>query len=175
MLAGCLALVAAARAYPASSAPEYEVKAAFLYNFAKFIQWPAEKAPDATLRLCLLRDDPFGASMDAVKGKAVGDRRLEVSLVTAPSAAAGCQILFIPRSQAGDLDRVLATLKGSPVLTVGDTRGFAERGVIINFFIENQKVRFEINVDAARRAGLSISSQLLKLARITRDRERANE
>jgi hypothetical protein len=148
---------------------EYEVKAAFLYNFARFVDWPA----GGGVTLCLLGGDPFGGDIDIVAGKPVGTSRLQVRRIEGEQTD-GCQIVFVPASQAGRLARVLDGLKGRPVLTVGDAAGFAERGAVINFYLEQNKVRFEINIDAARRTGLPISSQLLRLARITHDRTGSN-
>ena len=145
---------------------EYEVKAAFLYNFARFVDWPGGAAG---ITLCLLNGDPFGGDIDIIAGKPVGVSRLQVRRIDAEQAG-GCQIVFIPASQAGRLGRVLEQVRSRPVLTVGDAAGLAERGAVINFYLEQNKVRFEINIDAARRTGLPISSQLLRLARITHDR-----
>ena len=113
----------------------------------------------------MLGDDPFGGSLQAVAGEQVGNHKLNVTRTDSPAKPAGCQILFISRSERERLPQILAAVKGSPVLTVGDTKGFVDEGVIINFILEGSKVRFEINTESADRAGLRISSKLLQLAK----------
>jgi hypothetical protein len=150
----------------AQTAPEYDVKAVFLYNFAKFVDWPPAAFPDPnSLTICVLGDDPFGGSLQAVAGEQVANHKLNVLRTDSISKTAGCQILFISRSERERLPQILAAVKGSPVLTVGDTNGFVDRGVIINFVPEGSKVRFEINTEPADRAGIKISSKLLQLAK----------
>jgi hypothetical protein len=159
-------LLAVPGAAPAQTAAEYAVKAAFLYNFAKFVDWPAAAFPDPNnLKICVLGADPFGGSLQEVAGEQVGGHKLQVVRTDSISKPAGCQILFISRSERDHIQQILAAVKGSPVLTVGDTQRFADDGVIINFILEGSKVRFEINTDSADRAGLRISSKLLQLAR----------
>jgi hypothetical protein len=150
----------------AQAASEYDVKAAFLYNFTKFVDWPPTAFPDPNnLRICVLGDDPFGKSLRSVAGEQVGSHKLTVTQTESISRPTGCQVLFISRSEREKLPQILAALKESPVLTVGDTNGFADHGVIINFVLEGSKVRFEINTDSADRAGIKISSKLLQLAK----------
>lgn len=150
----------------AQTASEYDVKAAFLYNFAKFVDWPPEAFPDPnSLKVCVLGDDPFGKSLRSVAGEQVGSHKLTVMQADSLSKPAGCQILFISHSERDKLQQILSTVRDSPVLTVGDTDGFATRGVIINFVLEGSKVRFEINTESADRAGIKISSKLLQLAK----------
>jgi hypothetical protein len=151
---------------PAQTAEEYAVKAVFLYNFAKFVDWPPAAFPDPeSLKICVLGDDPFGGSLQEVAGEQVGSHKLKVTQTDSPSKPAGCQILFISRSEREHISQILAAVKGSPVLTVGDTKGFADDGVIINFILEGSKVRFEINTESADKAGIRISSKLLQLAK----------
>jgi hypothetical protein len=146
------------------AAPEYDVKAAFLYNFTKFVEWPAAAFPDGTLRLCVLGEDPFGKTLQTVAGEEVAGHKLIVLSAGKLSDPAGCQVLFISRSESARMPQILSSLRGVPVLTVGDTRGFLEQGGIINFTFEGSKVRFEINQESAERAGIKISSKLLRLA-----------
>ncbi len=113
----------------------------------------------------MLGEDPFGGSLETVAGEQVGSHKLQVVRTDSLSKTAGCQILFISRSERAHLSQILAAVKGSPVLTVGDTQGFAGDGVIINFILEGSKVRFEINTGSADRAGIRISSKLLQLAK----------
>lgn len=159
----------AARPLPAAAqvATEYEVKAAFLYNFAKFVAWPAQTFPvvGAPFSLCLLGDDPFGGFLDrAVSGKSVQDHAFAVRHLTDLEDAPQCQMLFISASELSQWRRILATLAGTSVLTVGDTEDIVHRGGMIGFLMQGNRVRFIVNQDAVERAGLQISSQLLKVA-----------
>jgi len=149
-------------------APEYQVKAAFLYNFAKFVEWPAELlANDPSFVIGLLGEDPFGPLLDeAVAGKTVRDKRIVVKRFSRLEDAAGAHILFISDSEAGNVSRIVKGLSRTPVLTVSDIERFAERGGMVQLETEQNRVRFAINVAAVERAGLKPSSQLLKLARI---------
>jgi uncharacterized protein DUF4154 len=150
----------------AQTAAEYDVKAAFLYNFTKFVDWPSSAFPDpSNLRICVLGEDPFGKSLRSVAGEQVGGHKLIVMQTDSISRPAGCQVLFISHSERERLPQILAAVKDAPVLTVGDTNGFADHGVIINFVLEGSKVRFEINTESADRAGIRISSKLLQLAK----------
>lgn len=147
---------------------EYEVKAAYIFNFAKFVEWPPGKSQGAgaPMNVCVVGRDPFGSALEAIEGKVVGGRRIQVRRNPPPQTPGGCAILFVSGSESQQLGRILENLDNSNVLTIGDTEGFAEKGVMINFFMEEKRVRFEINPRAAGRAGLRISSNLLKLARI---------
>ena len=154
-------------ARPASaSSVEYRVKIAFLYNFTKFVEWPATgEKPTQPFQIGILGEDVFGDEIGGLAGKSVGNRRLRVQRYPSwDDRAASCDILFIAGSQEQQLTEIIRRLDGAPVLTVGDTDGYASRGVMINFFMENNKVRFEINPEQADRAGFKISSRLLKLA-----------
>lgn len=144
-------------------AGEYKVKAAFLLNFAKFINWPPGSDE---MSLCILGEDPFDGDIDIIQGKPVKGRALAVKRIKTVQEARDCKILFISSAVKTSMMHTVAALKGIHVLTVGDTEGFAQQGVIINFYLEDEKVRFEINIEAAKHAGIQISSNLLKLARI---------
>lgn len=163
LVAGCLW---PARPTAAEGTTEYAVKAAFLLNFAKFATWPAGAAPPgADLTICVLGTDPFGPYLDALAGKDVHGRTVRVrrvSLADAPS----CRVVFLSGSETDRLETVLDALADRPVLTVGDTPGFAERGVMINLVLRDRKVRFRINHAASRDAGISLSAHLLRLAEI---------
>jgi hypothetical protein len=145
---------------------EYQVKAAFVYNFAKFVEWPAAVFANAQapLRLCIVGEDPFGEALDALKDKTVRDRRLGVQQLARVESPAVCQIAFISTSEKERLPQLLEPLKDTPVLTVSDMDSFLHAGGVINLVTVDNKIGFEINLDAARRAGLTISAQLLKLA-----------
>lgn len=178
-LAACVLALAAggasARAEPLASPSrpsEYEVKAAFLYNFARFVEWPAPADPGARFVIEVVGDDPFGPALErTMAGKTVGGRPIEVRRRHAATARRA-DIVFVSASERDRLARVLDRAGGPGVLTVGDTDGFAARGVIINFRVEEQRVRFEINPRRAEEAGLKLSSQLLKLATIVDERAR---
>jgi uncharacterized protein DUF4154 len=155
----------------AQSPTEYQVKAVFLYNFAKFVDWP-QPVGNASLDpfvIGVLGDDPFGNVLDqALLGKSVNGRPLRVRRFKRAEDAKACQIVFISSSEGKHLQFILQSLKGTSVLTVGDTKGFADLGGVINFILEDDRVHFEINVDAAESAGLKISSKLLSLAKVVR-------
>ncbi len=149
---------------------EYQIKAAFIYNFAKFTRWPAGSFSDAEapLDFCIYGEDPFGGAFDAVAGKTIRGRRVAVRRIAAIEASAGCHLLFISDSEAERLTGILAALNDRPVLTVADMPDFARAGGIINLkTTEEDKLRFEINTGTAERAGLKFSSKLLNLAKIT--------
>jgi hypothetical protein len=152
----------------AQAAPpsEYEVKAAFIHNIAKFVEWPGVSPVSGRARLCLLGDDPSGGAFDTLQGMPIGGLNWEVVKVDAGSSLKVCRVLFIASSERTGLGSILSSIGNSPVLTVGDTDGYAEQGVMVNFYPEGGRVRFEINRAAAARAGLAISSQLLRLARL---------
>jgi hypothetical protein len=156
------------------AALEYEVKAAFLYKFAKFVEWP-EDAPVAdrpAVVIGVLGVDPFGEALDAaVRGKTVNGRALSVRRFAELRDLEPCQILFVSASEGRRLPEILTRLGGSPVLTVGEPETFTRDGGIVRLVTEDNKVRFEINVDAAEHAGLRISSKLLALARIVHGRD----
>lgn len=151
-----------------SSAEEYAVKAAYMYNFAKFTEWP-EKAfagREDPIVLGLFGEDRFGLALDAVDGKRVKDRRLHVKRPARASDFPHVHILYISPSEKRRLDQIFSALEGHHVLTVSDLKGFARSGGMINLVRQGDKIRFEINLRAARRAGLTISSKLLSLATI---------
>ena len=147
---------------------EYDVKAAYIYNFAKFVEWPPGKSRDggAHMNVCVVGDDTFGPALEAIEGKGVGGRKIRIKRESAQQNLRGCDILFISSSEKKRLAEILDAVKDANVLTIGDTNGFAPQGVMINFYMENKTVRFEINPKAAGRAGLRISSNLLRIAKI---------
>ena len=149
---------------------EYQIKAAFLYNFVKFVEWPAEAFGDdnAPIILGVLGEDPFGVALESVEGKIVRGRELVIRRFKGVQDLDFSHILFISSSERARLTQILENLTGSSVLTVGEMAQFAELGGIINFTVRKNEIRFEINVDAAQRAGLQISSQLLRLAKVVR-------
>lgn len=147
---------------------EYDVKAAFLFHFAQFVEWPSDAFQDVNspLRYCTIGEDSFrGALDDTLKGKSVAKHPLVVQHLTGKEQIAGCQILFIGVSEKKRLEEELTSTNGHPVLSVGETEHFTNDGGVIGFFMENNKVRFNINLEAAERAKLKISSRLLLLAK----------
>lgn len=180
-LARCLMALAMAAAGPAVAraaepvpAPEYQVKAVFLFNFAQFVDWPATAFADAQAPLVIgvLGDDPFGPYLDKlVQSEKVGGRPLLVRRFQRLEDAAACHILFVARG-AAPAERVAAALHGHSVLTVGDMDNFARLGGMVRFVTENGKIRLRINVDAAKEEGLVVSSKLLRWATIVTTPER---
>lgn len=137
------------------TASEYDLKAAYLYNFVQFVKWPA----GGSGTIGVLGDDPFGGKLEAaLQGK------LSVKRSRKPEDLRGCKVVFISNSERGSVAGILASLAGTSVLTVGECEGFVKQGGIIGFIMDGEKVRFEINTRAAQNGGLQISSRLLKLA-----------
>ena len=143
---------------------EYQVKAAFLLNFANFVQWPLGALSDDTFIIGILGQDPFGNYTETLKGKTVKGRRVVIKRYDDPEDAREAAILFISASEKRSLPRILKTIKGNSILTVGDSKDFGRSGVMINLLLLRKRVGFEINLAAAQRDGLQISSNLLKLA-----------
>jgi hypothetical protein len=163
-------LIAAGSLTPASSEAqpreptEYEVKAAFLYNFAKYVQWPPPDRP--TFVIGVFGRDPFGRVLDDVmRGQKVHGRPVVVQRFTRLEAVTGCDLLFVSSSER-DFRRIIAFMAEAPVLTVGEADRFADGGGMINLTTRDERIRFEVNPAAVARAGLKASSQLLRLATI---------
>lgn len=151
---------------------EYEVKAAFLYNFAKFVDWPEDAFPDAgaPLVIGILGDDPFGGALEQIiKTRLINGRKTVIKHFKNQPAQEPCHVLFISPKERKSLPQILKALAGKSTLTVGEAENFTQLGGIINFVNRDDKVGFEINEDAAQRANLKISSKLLKLAKVVRD------
>jgi len=168
-LLALVGLVFAATPVQADEVDEYELKAAFLYNFAKFVQWPegSAAAGNPDIRVCVLGSPERAEIVVAVmEGKEVEGRALNVQRLTSLEEVRGCNILFVARDAGASPGAVAGAVGSDGTLTVGETPGFARRGGIVNFVKEGNKVRFEINQAAARRADLSISSKLLRLAKL---------
>lgn len=153
----------------AQDAPsEYQVKAAYLFNFLKFVEWPENAFGDplAPIVIGVVGDDPFGDALpQVVIGKTVQGRDVVVRIYRAGEDLRGAHILFIGSSERKKVPAILFSLRGSDVLTVADMEGFLDLGGMIQFVPENNRVRFAINVEAARRAKLKMSSKLLSLAK----------
>lgn len=167
-LAVLLLLGAAELAWANASDLEYKVKAAFLYNFAKFVEWPSDSfdGPGEPVTLCVLGDDPFGESLDTVvRGESLNGRPFVVHRTRDLREARACHVVFVPASESRRQGEILGTLRGAGVLTVGEGQGFLTDGGVIRFVLDQNRVRFEVNLDAAGAHQLRLSSKLLRLAR----------
>ena len=147
---------------------EYQIKAAYLYNFINFIEWPIDSPINnsPSINLCILGDDPFGKDLDDIRNEIVKGKKLTVKYTGSLDKLRSCNILFFPASEKNHVGQILKLIGNSRVLTVSDVEEYARQGVIISFFVEHKKVRFAINIEAARRAGFKFSAKLLKLAKI---------
>jgi len=148
---------------------EYDLKAAFLFNFTQFVEWPSEAFPNekAPFVIGLLGEDPFGKSLDEiVANETVRDRKIVLRRCRTLDEAATCHTLFISRSETPRLHDVLVFLNGKSVLTVGDAEGFSKHGGMIGFVVVQNRIQVKINVEAAKAAKLTISSKLLRQAEI---------
>lgn len=155
-------------AWAQSTVDEYRVKAAYLFHFAQLVEWPADSPNEGgnSLLVCTLGDDPFHGELEAtVAGKQIGSRILRIWHLRPLQNTSGCNVLFISKSEGNRIPSLVASLRNAPVLTIGDTDDFLGDGGMIRWFLEGNKVRFEINRQAAESARLRISSQLLLLAK----------
>jgi len=169
LLLASMPLAAPARPQAEDAPSGYQVKAAYLFNFLKFVEWPDESFADplAPIVIGVAGEDPFGSALpQVVIGKTIQGRDLVIRKYHAGEDMRGAHILFISSSERKRLPQVLSSLHGSSVLTVADMEGFLESGGMIQFLNENDRVRFAINVDATSRAKLKMSSKLLSLARV---------
>ena len=150
---------------------EYQVKAAFLFNFAKFVEWPAKSFPKPSdpIVICIAGENPFEDHLkQVIQGKVWEGRTFAILQIVDLPPKPRCQILFVNSSGRQRFRSIVGSLKGSGILTVGDSPGFVDDGGIINLKLDGGKVRFEINVNAAEQAQLSLSSKLLSLAQIVK-------
>ena len=163
--------LAAALAAPldAQTASAPALKAAFVYNFATFAEWPADATPPGPLTICVLGDEVIAGALEGtVKGRAIGGRAVVVSRVKSDALLA-CHVLYLTGFDAKRSQEIIDGLRNAPVLTVSDQHRFAEAGGIAGMFVQDGKMRFAINVEAAQRARLHLSSRLLSLATIVKD------
>jgi YfiR/HmsC-like len=158
---------------------ESEVKAAFLYNFAKFIEWPPEAfpAPSAPMTFCVYGEEPAGAALEAslgalLRGETLNGRRLAVRRLHDLPQLRECQVLFIGAAEKGHLPEVLTALGEASALTVGEGTDFLDKGGMIRLFLEQNRMRFDINLEAAEKRALRISSKLLRLAQTVKPQRR---
>lgn len=160
-----LGLLLGTTAARGQSVSEYDVEAAYLYNFGKFVQWPAAAQNASTFQICILGENPFDGTLDSLIAKdTIGGKPIVKRLIGRASEAAGCNVVYIGDSEAPDIRRVLAALSRQPELLVSNIPGFISDGGTVQFLLENHRVRFEINLDAASQSGLVLSSELLKVA-----------
>lgn len=148
-------------------ASEFEVKAAYLYNFGRFVEWPtaAPSTKAAEFPICVLGQDPFGAALDStVSGEKIDGKDVTARRILTPPEAAACRVVFVSSSKGTQVKEILSELDKFSVLTVSDIPDFLENGGMVQFVLADRKVRFKINLAATRQAGLNISSQLLKVA-----------
>lgn len=151
---------------------EYPVKLAFLYNFTKFVEWPAQsyRGPGAPLVICIVGDDPFGPDIEGeLRTRSVGSHPIEVRTLRPSDIMNVCHMVFVPATAESQATRILRGLKGPSTLTVGETEGFAVLGGVINLTADGNTLHFEVNLLAAERAGLKISAKMLALAKIIHD------
>ena len=149
-----------------SGPTENQVKSAYLYNFGKFVDWPAKATSVGEFfPICALGDDNFGSTLETtIAGESINGKKVLVKRVAKPQDAVSCRILFISSSQQSRVKEILAELDNTSVLTVSDMPEFTRLGGMIQFVVEANKVRFEVNLTSAERTGLTLSSQLLKVA-----------
>jgi len=164
-------------ATPASAqtarAPEYSLKAAYLFNFTQFIEWPSNcfVSAEAPIIIGVLGEDPFGGALDqAIRDKTLRGRPFEIRRSRRLGDLGGCHMVFVCASEAKRVPEILAANNKKSVVTISDLDRFGEQGGIIGFYTENNRLRFQINVGAAERAGIKISSQLLRLGTIIREK-----
>jgi hypothetical protein len=147
-------------------ATQFDVEAVYLYQFGRFVIWPAQTpvSPDY-FSICVLGRDPFGAKLEStVAGERINQLPLTVSRIADVSLAKGCRILYVSSSEDARLPTILSALQNAPILTVGDSAEFVSHGGMIQFVTDENRIRFEINAAAVQRAGLTMSSELLKVA-----------
>jgi hypothetical protein len=147
---------------------EHELKVAFLFHFAQFVEWPEETFKDANspLTYCTIGDDPFHGALDAsLNGKTIGARPFRVLHFKRPPEIQGCQVLFVGAEEKRLLPAILEGVRENSVLTVGESEHFVQDGGMIGFLLEENKIRFDVNLEATQKAKLKISSRLLALAK----------
>ena len=145
---------------------EYQVKAAFIFNFAKFVEWPSNAFGEGgALVVGVIGDDPFGGALDRLNGNTANGRALRIKRFSSGDDPRACQVLFISASEDRHLKKIMESIRGTNILTIGESTQFGQSGGMIRFVIQDNKVRFEINASAAGQAGLRISSKLLALSK----------
>ncbi len=161
-----LALLLVTTAVHAQNRPtEYQVKAAYLFNFAKFVKWPGSTTSGNSFGICVLGSNPFGSALESiVSGERIDGKTVTVRRINSVADATGCRIVFVSESEQNRLGSIVSALSRSPVLTVSDADGFVDHQGMIQFVMDRDRVRFQVNLTAAEKAGLTLSSELLKVA-----------
>jgi hypothetical protein len=163
----CGAIAATSLGAQESGISEYKIKAAYLYNFGRFVRWP-DNSPvgkDNSFGVCVLGQDPFGPTLDSTfAGETLDGKSVVIRRVSRPQDALGCRILFISSSEEPHLKAILAVLDNAGALTVSDMPGFTQQGGMIQFVFQGSKIRFEVNLTSAESSRLVLSSELLKVA-----------
>jgi hypothetical protein len=178
-LAPCLlavaCLVLASAALPSTDDKEYQLKAAYLYNFALFTEWPASRfeEEDSPIVLGVVGEDPFGPLLEReFAEQRVGKRPFEICRFESTGDLGECHLLFVSRSEEDELAAIAKRCRAENILSVSEIPGFVEQGGVIGFYLADKRIRFEIHIDEARRHGVKISSKLLTLAKVVRDRDK---
>lgn len=164
-------LVAAAGALGENPKPtDYQVKAAYLYNFGRFVEWPVSAAGKGEFfTVCVLGKDPFGPVLDkALAGETIGGKSVVARRISTPQESGNCQVLFLSSTEEGRLDKIIEAIDKEAVLTVSDMPQFSEHGGMVQFVLEDKRVRFEVNLTAAQNAGLTLRSELLRVATVVK-------
>lgn len=165
---GCLLLACflVAPPLPAQTLSEYDVEAAYLHDFGKFVSWPADAQNSSpTFDICILGQDPFGGTLDKlIAGDQIHGKPIQKRMIGSPAEAAGCAIVYIADQKAADLPRILDGFNNQEALLVSGIPRFAQNGGMIQFVLEGDRVRFAVNLDAAAKRRLTMSSELLKVA-----------
>ena len=164
-------LIAASSALGQAMAGEYQVKAAYLYNFGRFVEWPAKltTANTGSFAICVIGEDPFGPALDTtLASETIGNQKVAARRISSLQESVDCQILFISSSEAKRLNKIIEALGNSAVLTVSDIPQFLQRRGMIQLLMEGNRIRFEVNLAATQRASLTLSSELLKVATAVR-------
>ena len=167
-LLSAVVVLACSMAGAAQNATDEQVKAAYLYNFAKFVEWPAHAfaGSNAPIRLCVFNQDPIEADLrKIVEGKSIANHSVAVVAVRTEAEYRACHVLFIRTAQGGQAKQILEGLRGASVLTVSDAEEFVREGGIIQFVLNNDRIQFEVNHKAAGDAQLEVSSRLLRVAK----------
>ena len=157
----------------AAAPTEYQLKAAFVFNFAKFVEWPASafRTAQTPITICIFGEDRFGGDLDElVKGQSIGGRSLAVRRIAQAPRGDACQVLVVSSKEPSQAQELLHAVANLPILTVSEDDEASRRGYIIQLLLEDNKIRFAINLESAERAGIKISSKLLKLAKRIHER-----
>ncbi|MEK6761418.1 MAG: YfiR family protein [Nitrospirota bacterium] len=149
---------------------EYLLKSAFLYNFAKFVEWPTSifSTSSTPLTICVLGNDPFGSSLEAIAEKTIKGRALVVKRLRSVGGAKDCQMLYVSPNELTQTAEIVRTLQKAPILTVCDVESCAQEGIMVNMRMVENRVQLDMNLDAVQRTPLKVSSQLIKLTRIVK-------